>query len=125
MKGGEKIKGDPAPQPAEPFDMEIGALRLQSSGSGGGTGKVKITDILVTRDMDSASSKLFSLSIKGEALLVVLTLYSSSTTASLFERITMQDTLLTNYSVGVGENTVENMTFNSPNIKIEYFGPDD
>jgi type VI protein secretion system component Hcp len=104
-----------------------GTIGIGGGGGGGGsTGKVAITDINIARRFDSASARFFELMVTGIHIKVVFTIYSGATTKDMRLRYTVEDCVLSSYTVpgsGGSENVVEWLTFNFKKIDIEIFGP--
>jgi type VI secretion system secreted protein Hcp len=96
-----------------------------AGGGGGGAGKVIMTDVTVTKELDKSSPRLMLACARGELIReAVLICRDSGDEAVEYLKITFSDILVSSYSVsGSGDGDArptESISFNFTRIEIEY-----
>jgi type VI secretion system secreted protein Hcp len=95
-----------------------------AQGSGGGSGKVSVQNISITKYVDSSSTGLILASCKGTHIKqALLTVRKAGDKPLEYIKITMEDVMVTSLSTGGsgGEDRLtENVSLNFAKFKIEY-----
>jgi type VI secretion system secreted protein Hcp len=95
------------------------------SGGGGGAGKVSMSDVTVSKELDKSSPRLMLACAQGQHIRqAVLICRSLADEPVEYLKITFSDVLVSSYTVGgsaVGDNPpTESISFNFSRIEIEY-----
>jgi type VI secretion system secreted protein Hcp len=94
-------------------------------GGGGGSGKVNIQDISLTKRLDTASPTLSARCAQGEHIKeALLTVRKAGTDQQEYVKITLKDCLVSSLSTGAsgGQDTlIENISLNFAEYKFEYW----
>jgi type VI secretion system secreted protein Hcp len=125
IQGESTDKGHPGWIEISSFQMESPRGAQPSPGSGGGTGKVALSDIVITKKVDKSSSSLQLALASGTHFKVAtleLTKPSGDGRATVYYRVTMSDVYISSEHVGSGGGGVpqESVTLNFSKIAIEY-----
>jgi type VI secretion system secreted protein Hcp len=96
------------------------------TGPGGGSGKVNVQDLSITKYIDKATPALLGFCFGGKHITsIVLTARKAGGTPVEFVKVTMEDAIITAVSQGGsgGEDRfTENVTINFAKVKFEYTG---
>jgi type VI secretion system secreted protein Hcp len=101
-----------------------------AGGGGGGAGKVSMSDLTVTKELDKSSPRLMLACARGEHIReAVLILRSQAEEPVEYLKITLSDLLVTSYSVAGtgssgGDRPMESLSLNFSRIEIEYIPVD-
>lgn len=93
-------------------------------GGGGGSGKISVQDLSITKYVDKATPTLWSFLAKGSHIgEIILTVRKAGGTAVEYIKLTMTEAIITSISTGGsgGEDRLtENVTINFAQFKLEY-----
>lgn len=102
------------------------AQMAMTAGGGMGAGKAQFQDFSVSKNFDSASSRLMQKCATGQHFKKVeLSARKAGGEQQVFLKYTFKDAFITSYNVGAGgDYPTENVSFAYGEVKIEYFKQD-
>jgi type VI secretion system secreted protein Hcp len=99
---------------------QMGQVRSRPNGASAST----VSEIVITKAMDSASSALFRHSLNGEALTIQIDFVKSGEVESTYLTLTLQKALIASYqtSQSPGRSTMESLTLNFEKMTFDTHG---
>jgi type VI secretion system secreted protein Hcp len=122
------IKGDATAKGHEKWielsSAQMGQSRFTATNRGNAreeTGPV-ISEIVITKAMDSASTALFHQSLNGEGVTIQIDFEKSGGNNSTYLSFTLQNALISSYQVNRSGSPTENITLNFTKITFDMHG---